>query len=147
MAPLLFVLTGILSASFVLSAEKIDINAAPVEDLVKIIHIGESRARELISLRPFASLDSLAKIKGISEKRVEDIKKQGLASVDAQEKPETETASTKSEEEALKNEAAYPLSLEKELTAVGNSFVLLIAIPLAVFSGIIILILKKNKVK
>lgn len=71
-------------------AEKIDINAAFLEDLVKIIHIGEVRARELISLRPFSSLDDLARISGIGEARVEDIKEQGLAWVSAQEEPEPE---------------------------------------------------------
>ena len=62
-----------------LNAIQIDINTAPLEDLVKIIHIGEKRALELISLRPFSSLDDLIKIKGIAEARVQDIKKQGLA--------------------------------------------------------------------
>jgi len=61
------------------TVNQIDINTAPLEDLMKIIHIGEVRALELISLRPFSSLDELTKIKGIGESRVEDIKKQGLA--------------------------------------------------------------------
>jgi hypothetical protein len=59
--------------------EKIDINSASVEDLVKIIHIGKVRAEELIYLRPFSSLDDLIRIKGIGEAKLEDIKKQGLA--------------------------------------------------------------------
>lgn len=62
-----------------LNAIQIDINTAPLEDLVKIIHIGEKRALELISLRPFSSLDDLIRIKGIGEARVQDIKKQDLA--------------------------------------------------------------------
>ena len=70
--------------------EEIDINSAPIEDLVKIIHIGEKRAEELISLRPFSSLDDLTRIKGLGEKRVEDIKKQGLAWVGVQEESEPE---------------------------------------------------------
>lgn len=70
---------GIFSTNFIFATEKIDINTAPIEDLVKIIHIGESRARELISLRPFSSLDELTKIKGIGEARLRDIKEQGLA--------------------------------------------------------------------
>ena len=84
-----------------LCAAKIDVNTALADDLVKIIHIGEKRAEELISLRPFSSIDDLARIKGISEARVEDIKEQGLAwvdphhlilsaGVDIQEKPEPE---------------------------------------------------------
>lgn len=86
------ILAGMLSASFILAVEKIDINAAPLEDLVKIIHIGEVRAQELISLRPFSSLDDLARINGISEKRVEDIKKQDLAYINTQEEPEPKPA-------------------------------------------------------
>ncbi len=66
------------------AAEKIDINTAPLEDLVKIVHIGEIRAKELISLRPFFSLDGLVKIKGIGEARLRDIKEQGLAWVGLQ---------------------------------------------------------------
>jgi len=64
--------------------EQIDINSAPLEDLVKIIHIGETRAKELISLRPFSSLDDLMRIKGIGETRLNDIKQQGLAWVSEQ---------------------------------------------------------------
>jgi hypothetical protein len=85
-----FLLAGGLSVNFISAAEKIDINAAPLEDLVKIIHIGEIRGRELISLRPFSSLDDLVRIKGIGEKRVEDIKNQGLAWVDSQGEPKPE---------------------------------------------------------
>jgi len=70
---------GIFSTNFIFAAEKIDINSAPLEDLVKIIHIGEARALELISLRPFSSLDELVKIKGIGEARLRDIKEEGLA--------------------------------------------------------------------
>ena len=85
---LLFVAVGILGmfpANFISAEEKVDINIAPLENLVKIIHIGEARALELISLRPFSSLDDLARIKGIGLSRVEDIKKQGLAWVAAEE--------------------------------------------------------------
>ena len=68
------------------AADKIDVNTAPLEDLVKIIHIGEVRAKELISLRPFSSLDDLARIKGIGQAKVEDIKNEGLAWVGHEEK-------------------------------------------------------------
>lgn len=93
---LFFVLIGtaeIFSTNFISAAEKIDINTVPLEDLVKIIHIGEARALELISLRPFSSLDDLTKIKGIAELRIEDIKKQGLAwisIVESQQEPQIE---------------------------------------------------------
>ena len=80
----LFFLAFVFWANFTFGREKIDINTAPLEDLVKIIHIGKARALELISLRPFSSLDDLVRIRGISKKRIEDIKKQGLAWVGVQ---------------------------------------------------------------
>jgi len=86
----------LLLPSFVQSNEpldlvQIDINTASPEDLVEIIHIGEVRALELISLRPFSSLDELTKIKGISESRLQDIKQQGIAWVtESQFKTESE---------------------------------------------------------
>jgi len=73
-----------------LAATQIDINTASLKDLVKIIHIGEVRALELVSLRPFSSLDDLIKIKGISEARIQDIKKQGLAWVTGSQIEKTE---------------------------------------------------------
>ena len=85
-------LAGLTSANFICAEEIIDINSAPLEELTKIIHIGEARGQELISLRPFYSLDDLDRINGISQGRVEDIKEQGLAWVDPALKPETETA-------------------------------------------------------
>jgi len=129
-------------AEFVEGVGKIDINTAPLEDLVKIVHIGEARAQELISLRPFYSLDDLTRIKGIGAKALEDIKKQGLAWVDPTLKP------PKIEKETE--------PIEKGLAAVGEPFkpfekqipkslsVFLIALALAIFSGIIILILKRK---
>lgn len=62
--------------------EKININTASLENLIKIVHIGESRGIELISLRPFTSLDELSKINGISELRIKDIKDQGIAFIE-----------------------------------------------------------------
>lgn len=59
----------------------VDINKASLEELQKIIHIGEVRAQELIELRPFQSVDDLTRIKGIGEARIKDIKEQGIACV------------------------------------------------------------------
>lgn len=118
----------------------IDINTASVQELMKIIHIGETRAYQIISLRPFYSLDDLAKINGIGPKSLEDIKTQGLAWVDPSLK---------------KLEPELP---ERDLTAQANPFgsnnfeggnqkslgAFLMALGLAVFSGAIILHLKKK---
>lgn len=59
----------------------VDINRASFEDLKRIIHIDDVRANELISRRPFSSVDGLTVIKGIAAGRLADIKAQGLACV------------------------------------------------------------------
>ncbi|MCE2464217.1 MAG: helix-hairpin-helix domain-containing protein [Dehalococcoidia bacterium] len=58
-----------------------DINSATAGELVQIKHIGSVRAAQIIELRPFGSLDGLTRVKGIAEKRLADIKAQGLACV------------------------------------------------------------------
>ncbi|MCP8615933.1 MBL fold metallo-hydrolase [Salirhabdus salicampi] len=63
------------------SANCVDVNTATKERLTEIIHIGDSRADDLISLRSFSSIDQLTRIRGISENRLGDIKEQGLACV------------------------------------------------------------------
>ncbi len=121
----------------VLAAEKIDINSASLEDLVKIIHIGEARARELASLRPFSSLDDLVRIKGISQARVRDIKEQGMAWVDPLLKPETDTLET--------SPRTYEAEPEIPDSRPRSGFApYVVAGLIATFSGIIILLLKKK---
>jgi len=136
--------------------EKIDINSAPLEDLVKIIHIGEVRAKELIFLRPFFSLDDLDRIKGISEARIKDIKKQGLAWVGAETEIETpeKVENNFNEEKTKEAPAQNDKNFKKELAIAGErasektSFLpFFVAFLLAIFSGITILILKKNAEK
>jgi competence protein ComEC len=60
---------------------KIDINTADLQSLIQIIHIGETTARAIIANRPFASIDDLARVRGIGPGRLADIKAQGLAGV------------------------------------------------------------------
>lgn len=143
-----FLLPFAIQAANLPDIEKIDINSAPLEDLVKVIHIGEVRAEELISLRPFSSLDGLTRIKGISKTRVEDIKKQGLAWVETEGQIETEKGV---ENDLKEKETKEKLEEKKKSAAIGeqipekSSFLpLLIALAIAVFSGIIILILKRK---
>lgn len=59
----------------------VDVNTASVDDLKRIVHIGLARAAELVSLRPFESVDALSRISGIGAGRLADIKAQGLACV------------------------------------------------------------------
>lgn len=61
---------------------QIDINSASESELQKIKHIGSDRAKQIIDLRPFSSVDNMTKIKGIAAKRLADIKEQGVACVD-----------------------------------------------------------------
>ena len=59
----------------------IDVNSATAEELQEIIHIGPTRAAELIRLRPFRSIDELARIDGIGPARIKDIQSQNLACI------------------------------------------------------------------
>lgn len=63
----------------------VDLNTASFQELQRIIHIGEGRARQIIeerARRPFRSVDELRwRIDGIGDKRLADIKAQGLACV------------------------------------------------------------------
>lgn len=59
----------------------IDINEAEKSELAKITHIGNSRADQLIELRPFESISDLTRINGIGPARVAEIEAEGLACV------------------------------------------------------------------
>ncbi|WP_019414767.1 MBL fold metallo-hydrolase [Paenisporosarcina sp. TG20] len=61
------------------SGSCININTASSEELQDIIHFGPARVEELIQLRPFSSIEDLARINGIAAGRLNDIKSQGLA--------------------------------------------------------------------
>ncbi len=61
------------------SAGRININTASLEELQEIVHIGADRARQLIELRPYSSLDELSRISGIGPARLADIKEEGKA--------------------------------------------------------------------
>ena len=58
--------------------ECIDINTAPLERIMEIVHIDAARGPDLIRLRPFASLDGLRAIDGIGPARLRDIEEQGI---------------------------------------------------------------------
>lgn len=69
------------AASIGCSPGQVDINTAGVEDLQLIIHIGPARAEEMLTLRPFRSVDEMNRINGIGPARLADIKAQGVACV------------------------------------------------------------------
>jgi hypothetical protein len=60
---------------------QVDINIALKQELMKIIHIGDARANDLIILRPFSSVDDMDRISGIGLSRLKDIKDEGIACV------------------------------------------------------------------
>jgi hypothetical protein len=159
-------LAGLISANFIYASETIDINSASLEELTEIIHIGEARGKELISLRPFYSLDDLDRINGISQGRVQDIKGQGLAWVDPALKTETETAEASLQshgdqspttidpelsgsnlEAVPKEELAKNKDGERRADSPPPLSIYLGAGMVAAFSGATILILKKKSKK
>src|SRR5690625_1480393 len=63
------------------SKDCIDINSATEEELQNIKHIGPARAKDLIQLRPFESVNQLTRINGIGEGRLGDIMEENKACV------------------------------------------------------------------
>jgi competence protein ComEC len=62
----------------------VDINRAPERELVRIIHIGPDRARQIVRLRaerPFTRVEELVRVRGIAAARLRDIVAQGVACV------------------------------------------------------------------
>ncbi|MFA7385518.1 MAG: lamin tail domain-containing protein [Candidatus Paceibacterota bacterium] len=118
--------------------KKIDINNAPLEDLVKIIHIGEARAKELISLRPFYSFYDLTRIKGIGEKGAKDIEEQGFAFIRSDIIKETLKEDNK--EPYLAKAESYNLPSKNVFPSDAVS----VAIIISVLSAITVYFLKKS---
>jgi competence protein ComEC len=69
------------SAASTHSSGRIDLNQADYRTLQEIIHIGPARALEIINKRPFRSLNDLLNIRGITPKRLNEIKEEGKAYV------------------------------------------------------------------
>jgi DNA uptake protein ComE-like DNA-binding protein len=59
----------------------VDINTASTEELMRIKHISTARAPDVVSSRPYTSLDQLTRVKGIAAGRLADIKAEGIACV------------------------------------------------------------------
>jgi DNA uptake protein ComE-like DNA-binding protein len=62
-------------------AGQIDMNAADVDQLQQIVHIGEMRAPEIVRQRPFESVADLERVSGIGPVYIGDIVEQGIACV------------------------------------------------------------------
>lgn len=63
----------------------VDVNEAGVEELQRIVHVGEARAEAIVELRrerPFGSVEDLTRVRGIGPTRVEEIVEEGLGCVE-----------------------------------------------------------------
>ena len=130
---ILFILP-IISASC--SEGQIDINSATKEELAQIIHIADKRAEQMITLRPFSSVDDMVRIVGIAEITLNNIKNQGLACVneneeendeentkeltdETEEQVETENIKTNKEKISY-NKTLSPIILTKDIKSDNN---------------------------
>ena len=59
----------------------IDINNASESELQGIKYIGEATAPKVVAARPFNSVDELTKVSGIADKKIIEIKEEGIACV------------------------------------------------------------------
>lgn len=60
----------------------VDLNTAPIDELVRIMHVGPTIAGRIVDARPFESVEDLLRVSGIGTARLADILAQGLACVD-----------------------------------------------------------------
>jgi hypothetical protein len=94
------------------NSTQININSASAEQLDNIKWVGISTAKEIINLRPFSSVDDLIRVDGIAEKRLGEIKAQGLACVI--DKRESEVESGNIQENEIDEESAEQDDEENE---------------------------------
>jgi len=112
--------------------------------LQKLTGIGPVLAQRIIEARPFYSLDELAKVSGIGSKTLQDIKKQDLAWVDPKLQPPKIEKEAGSAEIGLAAVAEPVQKSFSEQNKKSSFLVILIALILSVFSGIVIFILKSK---
>ncbi len=101
--------------------KEVDINKAEAEDLERLDGIGPVYAQRIIENRPFCDLYELLEVSGIGEVTIENIKNQGLATVNECEKEEKEKEKEddddKDEEKTLKIE-----ELEEKISALRDDY-------------------------
>jgi competence protein ComEC len=59
----------------------VDLNTASADELTAIVHVGPSRADDIVANRPYGSVDDLTAVDGLGDARVADIADEGLACV------------------------------------------------------------------
>jgi DNA uptake protein ComE-like DNA-binding protein len=66
------------TSSTVVATTCVDLNTASLDELQRLRHIGEGRARQIVDLRPLSSVNDLVRVRGIATGRLADIVAQGL---------------------------------------------------------------------
>ncbi|VVB83688.1 Helix-hairpin-helix motif protein [uncultured archaeon] len=96
---------ALISNAFALcNSTQININTADLTALQEITQIGPARAQSIIELRPFGSVDDLARVSGIGNgTRLNQIKSQGLACVDEDEETNDENTTEIKENETIED--------------------------------------------
>jgi hypothetical protein len=80
---ILIVLFSLSLVSAVCEEDQIDINSASLEELDEIIWVGPATAPKIVDARPFGSVDDLIEVSGIGDVKLQAIKDEGLACVEA----------------------------------------------------------------
>ncbi|MDP3992576.1 MAG: helix-hairpin-helix domain-containing protein [Nanoarchaeota archaeon] len=98
---------------------QVDINSASAEELDKIAQIGPARAEQMITLRPFSSVDDMIRIDGIGENNINLIKSQGLACVDEETEITEEDNEENSSNDNIQEVAVKSLPSQTELESIN----------------------------
>lgn len=101
----IFLLGSISSAC---SEGQININNASLEELDKIIYVGNATAIKIVGARPFSSVDDLIRVKGIGNITLGKIKAEGLACVYEKEEEKISPIEEKPEPEEIVTETITP---------------------------------------
>ncbi len=111
LAAILFLLSLVSSEC---NETQVDINSASLEDLDKIVNVGPARAQQIVSLRPFESVDDLINVVGIGNATLEEIRQQGLACVNDSRAGKTPNNSEQTAEEIEETPKEKPKEKIKE---------------------------------
>ena len=120
---LFLILFLVISINFILAnceEGQIDINTASAEELDEIIWVGPVTAENIISERPFDSVDDLIRVYGIGEIKLQDIKDQGLACVEDSESSGSSESSSEPEEEEEEDDEPEVIYISQNNTQESN---------------------------
>lgn len=82
--PMLWLLLAfVLAFASPAAAACVDLNAAPLEELRRIIHVDEDRAGQIVNGRPWPNVRAVTRVRGIGQARLRGIEAQGVACVES----------------------------------------------------------------